>query len=247
MHASIFRRLITQNVDGLHHKAIKRVWSESRIEKSILELHGSLFKVHCDRGHVMDRDSFQDMLATANSQWKAFTDELGRTGKKPRTNPDGDVALEGVSYNEFVVPECPSCFSDKRKNTTLKPTVVFFGESIDSAVKDRSFEDVEQCDRLFVIGTTLATYSAFRIVRHALELKKPVMLLNVGPTRADGMPGVDKIEIESGVVMPEVVRTLIGAKANYDPVLKEMLTSGIVSPPSEDGEAAPSDRTVGNR
>ena len=35
------------------------------------------------------------------------------------------------------------------------------------------------------------------------------MLLNVGPTRADGIPGVDKIEIESGIVMPEVVRTLV--------------------------------------
>jgi NAD-dependent deacetylase sirtuin 4 len=43
-----------------------------------------------------------------------------------------------------------------------KPEVVFFGESIASAVKERSFADIDASDRLLVVGTTLATYSAFR-------------------------------------------------------------------------------------
>jgi len=112
---------------------------------------------------------------------------------------------------------------------------------------DRTFDDVERCDRLIVIGTTLATYSAFRIVRHALELKKPVLLLNVGPTRADGIPGIEKIEIQSGIVMPEVVRTLIsGLRADSDHVLKEMLISGIVNPPQDDEDVS-SGEIVDNR
>ena len=111
----------------------------------------------------------------------------------------------------------------------MKPDVVFFGESIRSPVKDRSwvsstphsacvltfslslyrFRDVEECDRLLVIGTTLATYSAFRIVKHALELKKPVFILNTGPTRADELPGIEKVDGLSGSALPEVVRTLL--------------------------------------
>lgn len=71
------------------------------------------------------------------------------------------------------------------------------------------FRDVEDCDRLLVIGTTLATYSAFRIVKHALELKKPVFVLNTGPTRADELPGIEKVDETSGSVLPEVVRTLL--------------------------------------
>jgi len=71
------------------------------------------------------------------------------------------------------------------------------------------FRDVEECDRLLVIGTTLATYSAFRIVKHALELKKPVFILNTGPTRADGLPGIEKVDESSGSVLPEAVRTLL--------------------------------------
>ena len=60
-----------------------------------------------------------------------------------------------------------------------------------------------------MIGTTLATYSAFRTVKHALELKKPVFVLNTGPTRADDLPGVDKVDGLSGRVLPEVVRTVL--------------------------------------
>ena len=72
-----------------------------------------------------------------------------------------------------------------------------------------SIHDVEHASRVMLIGTTLATYSAFRLVKHALELKKPVLLLNVGPTRADGLPGVEKIEIASGAILRDVVRLVL--------------------------------------
>lgn len=55
-------------------------------------------KVHCDRGHIIDRDIFQDQLSDANPQWKAYADEMERTGDRPRTNPDGDVRLFLVGY-----------------------------------------------------------------------------------------------------------------------------------------------------
>jgi len=71
------------------------------------------------------------------------------------------------------------------------------------------YKNVEECDRLLVIGTTLATYSAFRIVKHALELKKPVFILNTGPTRADELSGIEKVDGFSGSVLPEAVRTLL--------------------------------------
>jgi NAD-dependent protein deacetylase/lipoamidase sirtuin 4 len=45
----------------------------------------------------------------------------------------------------------------------------------------------------------------FSLVKHALELRKPVLHLNVGPTRADGLPGVDKVEIPTSAVMSDVM------------------------------------------
>lgn len=93
-----------------------------------------------------------------------------------------------------------------------------------------SFLNIELADRLLIVGTTLATFSAFRcflkndisyaigsdytvqffrLLRHALELRKPILMLNVGPTRADTIsPPIEKIEIASGLVMRDIVKTL---------------------------------------
>ncbi|KAI9454436.1 DHS-like NAD/FAD-binding domain-containing protein [Russula earlei] len=228
-HVGVVGPLITQNVDGLHRAALRRVLTEPEIDRRILELHGSIFKVHCQHGHVYPRAVFQDWLGQANPRWREFLAELERTGTQPKTNPDGDVVLDdSVSYDDFVVPKCPSCDAEGRRNSIIKPDFVFFGESISQEVKDRSYRTVEVADRLFVLGTTLATYSAFRLLKHALELRKPVLLLNVGPTRADGLPGVDKLEIPTGVVMTDVVHTIVGTRAHNDPALRDILLSDVV-------------------
>lgn len=41
-YTSVAPRLITQNVDGLHHKALAHVWNERRLRERVLELHGTL-------------------------------------------------------------------------------------------------------------------------------------------------------------------------------------------------------------
>ncbi|KAH8115623.1 DHS-like NAD/FAD-binding domain-containing protein [Phellopilus nigrolimitatus] len=229
-HTSHISRLITQNVDGLHNKAVS-------------SLHGTLHKVSCKNGHVVTRNVFQDWLAHANPRWSTFADELARTGRKLHTNPDGDVSgprcvfqlEEGASYDDFVVPDCPACLREHRRTNIHKPHLIFFGESISREVKDRSYQDIELADRLFIVGTTLATYSAFRLLKHALELGKPVLLLNVGPTRADAItPGVEKISLPSGSVLRDVVRALTGSRAAEDPVLAKFLSSGVVTPPTDD-------------
>ena len=48
-----------------------------------------------------------------------------------------------------------------------------------------------------------------RLLKRALELNKPVLLLNVGPTRADPLPGFEKIELASGLVMRNAVRAVL--------------------------------------
>jgi hypothetical protein len=37
-----------------------------------------------------------------------------------------------------------------------------------------------------------------------LELKKPVILLNLGPTRADLLPNIEKINMASGAILVDV-------------------------------------------
>lgn len=109
-HAGRVSKLITQNVDTLHRKALSHTWGPVQLDQKILELHGTLQvslpciwyslalimtikRVCCSNGHVTDRNMFQNLLSAANPEWKAFADELERTGDRPRTNPDGDVCI----------------------------------------------------------------------------------------------------------------------------------------------------------
>jgi len=119
----------------------------------------------------------------------------------------------------------------------LKPQVVFFGESIPKLTKDRSYQVIDNCDKLLLMGTTLATYSAFRLLTYAIELKKPVLLLNVGPTRADGLPGLVKLGVRSGAILGDVTRAVIGARAQDDTLVATMLRSGIENPPLCDDDS----------
>lgn len=42
-YSGVLGQLVTQNVDGLHHRAISRIWSEDETQRRLLELHGTLF------------------------------------------------------------------------------------------------------------------------------------------------------------------------------------------------------------
>jgi NAD+-dependent protein deacetylase sirtuin 4 len=57
-HTSVVSQLITQNVDGLHNKALSEIWDPIRISKGILELHGTLHVDFFNYSH----DSFNNVM-----------------------------------------------------------------------------------------------------------------------------------------------------------------------------------------
>lgn len=66
---------------------------------------------------------------------------------------------------------------------------------------DTRFELVEAASSLLVLGTTLATYSAFRLIKAAREQGKPVFMVSLGPSRADDLDGVEKMERVAGPIL----------------------------------------------
>jgi NAD-dependent deacetylase sirtuin 4 len=87
----------------------------------------------------------------------------------------------------------------------VKPNVVFFGQNLDPHVREKAQEMVEQADSLLVVGSSLKVFSAFRLVRQAVQQGKRVIVLSLGPTRADDLAGVEKIDQSAEEVLPKLL------------------------------------------
>ncbi len=156
--------LVTQNVDGLHARAGSR---------KLVELHGRLAKVRClDCAAECDRDDVQRRLEALNPDWRP--DVLGY-------NPDGDAELDSTAYPGFRVAECDTC------GGILKPDVVFFGEPVPVERAEAVDEAVARSAGVLVVGSSLVVMSGYRIVRQAAASSLPVVAVNDGRTRADGL------------------------------------------------------------
>jgi NAD-dependent SIR2 family protein deacetylase len=134
-------------------------------------------------------------------------EEQRRKGLK--LNPDGDVDLAEAPYSTFRYPSCSTCLEkppilkDGRRGYVevepdgawlptstagiLKPAVTMFGENIDPAVKIAAEEAIDDAGRLLVLGSSLATYSAWRLVERAYKRGMPIGIINVGGVRNEAM------------------------------------------------------------
>lgn len=178
--------LITQNVDGLHHRAGSR---------EVVELHGSLAEVVClDCRETLSRSRMQQRLEDGNPGW------LDRVGRAPSA-PDGDAELDDDRYADFVVPPCERC------GGMLKPDVVFFGENVPKPRVEACWDMLDRANVLLVVGSSLTVYSGRRFVYGALERNLPIAVLNLGPTRADDV-ATAKVEARLGEALPELVTAL---------------------------------------
>jgi NAD-dependent protein deacetylases, SIR2 family len=158
--------IITQNVDGLHQKAGS---------KNVVELHGRLDRVLCTGcGDILARSELDGRIFSLNPDF-----EVKETIE---FSPDGDAEIEPPK--NFRVPSCGLCGSH------YKPDVVFFGEQVPLARVEFASELVQQAEAIVVAGSSLTVNSGLRLVKQAKKLDLPVVILNLGDTRADSLANV---------------------------------------------------------
>lgn len=181
-------RIITQNVDRLHQKAGS---------KDVIELHGNGFTVGClNCSYTTSRQDFQAELTLLNADW--LKEWEAKSAPLLAMRPDGDVQLEERDALSFQVASCPSC------GGMLKPKVVFFGENIPKAVVEESCALTDDTDLLLVIGSSLHVFSGYRFVCRAQDQKKGIVIVNIGPTRADHMTDIVFLRRRAGDLLPRV-------------------------------------------
>lgn len=248
----VVRSVITQNVDSFHPKAHPRiptlelhgylratVCTSCRSEYSRDEFQSQLARLNPRWAELLRQALESGALNTEDPVEKRF--------RGLKTNPDGDVDLPDAPYTTFRYPPCPRCLQNPTEKKDgdrhlvkadsegawtppstggiLKPAVVMFGESIATHVKTAAEDAIDGAGKLLVLGTSLATYSAWRLAKRAKDRGMPIAIVNMGGVRGEeaffsdlaldqhGEQGV-RVETSTDELLPALVREL---KAHPEP------------------------------
>lgn len=171
--------IVTQNVDGLHQRSQKEINNTLHVSPNdtpVIALHGTMDEVECLICGVKEsRQDFASRLEQANQQvsksWQVAVDDI---------NPDGDARIPQAWVDAFEMIHCLNCGSDK-----MKPTVVYFGEVVPQDRKTTIAELLKHAGALIVVGSSLAVMSSYRILLEADRVRKPIGIMNLGPTRGE--------------------------------------------------------------
>ncbi|KAI3544178.1 Sir2 family protein [Colletotrichum abscissum] len=274
-HMGLIRSVITQNVDSFHstaHPDIPTLELHGYLRSTVCvtcrnEYPRDVFQDELARLNPAWAAFLVEALASGALDTE---NPAERKAKGIKSNPDGDVDLPGAPYTTFRYPACPHCLAKPPstpegtkhvvevdhdgawKSTSsggiLKPAVVMFGESIPSDVKTAAEEAIDGAGKLLILGTSLATYSAWRLAKMALDRGMPIAVVNTGGIRGEdqisavedpdptGVRGV-RTEVSTDVVLPALVEQLrqlqkaasgeigtVGAPRENHGVFKDMLS-----------------------
>ncbi|TAQ87766.1 hypothetical protein B7494_g3916 [Chlorociboria aeruginascens] len=241
----IIKTIITQNVDSFHsmaHPNVTTVELHGYLRAlTCVTCHNDLSRDQFQELLARLNPAWAVFLAEAVASGALDTENPDeRSAKGMKTNPDGDVDLPGAPYSTFRYPSCPHCLANPPvkggKQTIvevdregawlptstagiLKPAVVMFGESIATTVKNAAEQAIDGSGKLLVLGTSLATYSAWRLAKRALDRDMPIGILNLGGVRGEetffqnlpmdqeGECGV-RIEMGTDKILPALVEQL---------------------------------------
>lgn len=191
--------IITQNVDGLH---------QASGAVDVTELHGSLERAVClTCGEVTTRLGLHERMTEANPGFmQRFETAAASVGSQwgEQVRPDGDIVLADALVESFHAPRCLVCGRD-----TVKPDVVFFGESVPRELVERCFGLVERAGALLVLGSSLAVMSGYRFVRRAHREGVPVAIVTRSATRGDAEATV-RLHAPLGQTLDQLVEGLRG-------------------------------------
>jgi NAD-dependent SIR2 family protein deacetylase len=121
---------------------------------------------------------------------------------------DGTVGKVDIDENGALLPTSTA--------GVLKPAVIMFGESIPTAVKTATETAIDQASKILVVGSSLATYSAWRLVKRAKEQGMSIGILNLGGVRGEETFFADVPEHNTG-------RFAVRASEYSDQVLPEVI------------------------
>ncbi|MEJ2109855.1 MAG: NAD-dependent deacylase [Acidobacteriota bacterium] len=122
--------------------------------------------------HLHEEAGAEDVIHFHGSIWKVFCKD--RCPSSPQSWIDKSFPLEKIP------PNCPYCGS------LIRPGVVWFGETIESAVLEQSIAALD-CDLFITVGTSAVVYPAAGLAAEAHRRGAFTAEINLEETPASGM------------------------------------------------------------
>jgi NAD-dependent deacetylase len=105
---------------------------------------------------------------------------------------------------ETTPPLCTEC------RGILRPDVVFFGEMLRPEILKQAYEEVEICDFLLAVGSSLVVFPAADIPVRAKRKGAKLAIINKDSTPLDSIADYE-INDAAGIVLPQIARYLMGS------------------------------------
>ncbi|KAI1925869.1 hypothetical protein LOZ58_002348 [Ophidiomyces ophidiicola] len=202
--------VITQNVDSFHsvaHPEIPVLELHGYLRSVIcIDCRHKMPREIYQESLLRLNPAWAEFLARIIETGALKTDVAAeQRAKGLRVNPDGDVDIPNAHYSTFRYPPCPRCLAKPPRRTDgtkviveaepdgawssrsnggiLKPAVVMFGESVDETTKLAAEEAIDEAGKLLILGSSLATFSAWRLVERAQLRGMSIGILNMGGVR----------------------------------------------------------------
>jgi NAD-dependent protein deacetylase/lipoamidase len=176
--------IVTQNVDGLHHRAARAVAAAPSSEA------GPGAQRSDDGGPDLVRDP--EPAFPLEVHGAIHRDRCSGCGR----SSDGVTDVDATSVG--TLPRCLEC------GALLRPDVVWFGESLDPEVIGASFDAAREADVCLVVGTSALVHPAAAVPDVTLRSGGIVIEVNLEPTPLSRDATVS-LRGEAGKLVPEVV------------------------------------------
>jgi len=152
--------------------------------RSVVELHGNAFRVYCQGCGAkisLEKERVREMMSL-----------LERAPKSRR----GLLSI----FSRYC-PRCAGCGGRYRID------IVLFGENLPEEALDRSWELLNSCKTLLVVGTSLVVYPAASFPVQAKRNGARIIEINPEPSAQSGIADY-RIYGPAGKVLPELVKLL---------------------------------------
>lgn len=189
---SILSAIITQNIDNLHQRAGSR---------NVIELHGNAFRIRCMqclKAITLEKDRLKEMVELLKINRTSRIKLLKVLSRYfPRCNAEVSACRRDASEDSHI----------RHCGGRYRLDIVLFGEILPQDELSNAYKQLDDCEVLLLVGTSLVVYPAASLPLYAKERGVKLIEINSEETALSDLCDY-KIIGRASEFLPEILGVL---------------------------------------